>query len=63
MPKFPGIPEPNLDPATMLQSVLAMKQALETILGQRRGSRPASAVTWEDLVRLGIVEEAQIPRD
>lgn len=63
MPKFPGIPEPTTEPSTMLTTVQAIKQALEVILGQRRGSRRNSAVTWDDLVRLGIVEEGQVPRD
>jgi hypothetical protein len=47
----------------MMATVQALKQALETILGQRRGSRVTSAVTWQDLVDLGLIEVEQIPRD
>lgn len=63
MAKFPGIPEPSADPQALLATVQAMKVALETILGQRRGSKITSGVTWEDLVNLGIVEREQVPRD
>jgi hypothetical protein len=61
--KFPGIPEPTQDPEAMMATVQALKQATETILGQRRGSRVTSAVTWQDLVDLGLIEVEQIPRD
>ena len=63
MPKFPGIPEPTSDPSGLLTTLSACKQALEVILGQRRGSRRDSAVTWGDLVELGLIEENQVPRD
>lgn len=63
MPKFPGIPEPSADVESLLNTTQALKMAAEVILGQRRGSRRDSAVTWADLVRLGIVEEGQVPRD
>lgn len=63
MRKFPGIPEPAANLDALLNTAQSTKAALETILGQRRGSRRDSAVTWADLVALGIVEEAQVPRD
>ncbi len=63
MPKFPGIPDPTMEPEGMLQTVQALKQATETILGQRRGSRVTSAVTWQDLIDLGLIEREQVPRD
>lgn len=63
MPKLPGIPEPTVDPVALLATVQALKIAVETLAGQRRGSREVSAVTWDELVRLGVVEQGQVPRD
>lgn len=63
MPKFPGIPEPSADPEALLNTVQALKQAVETTLGQRRGSRVTSGVTWQDLIDLGLIEPDQVPRD
>jgi hypothetical protein len=47
----------------MFETVVTMKQAVETLAGQRRGSRGESAVTWNDLVDLGLITALQIPRE
>lgn len=47
----------------MFETVTTMKQVTETLTGQRRGSRAQSAVTWQDLVDLGLIEELQIPSE
>jgi len=61
--KFPGIPDPSRSVDGMFETVTTMKQVMETMAGQRRGSRPQSAVTWQDLVDLGLIEELQIPSE
>lgn len=61
--KFPGIPDPNRTVDGMFETVLTLKQLAETLSGQRRGSRGQSAVTWDDLVELGLIEELQIPTE
>ncbi|QIG66919.1 hypothetical protein EVB41_088 [Rhizobium phage RHph_TM3_14A] len=57
--KVTAIDEPNEDPRSLRNSVLQAKEAIEVITGQR-GAGPF--VTWEDLVRLGIVEQGDVPR-
>jgi hypothetical protein len=61
--RIPGIPDPARSVDGMFETLLTMKQAVETLAGQRRGSRAQSAVTWQDLVDLGLIEELQIPTD
>lgn len=61
--KFPGIPDPSRSVEGMFETVTTMKQVTETLTGQRRGSRPQSAVTWQDLVDLGLIEALQIPSE
>lgn len=57
--KVTAIEEPTADPRSLRNSVMQVKEAIEVITGQR-GSGPL--VTWEDLVRLGIVQESDVPR-
>jgi hypothetical protein len=61
--RLPGIPDPARSVDGMFETVTTMKQAVETLAGQRRGSRSESAVTWQDLVDLGLIEALQIPND
>lgn len=61
--RLPGIPDPARSVDGMFETVTTMKQAVETLAGQRRGSRGESAVTWQDLVDLGLIEVLQIPTD
>ena len=61
--RLPGIPDPSRSAEGMFDTVTTMKQAVETLAGQRIGSRGESAVTWNDLVDLGLIEALQIPRD
>lgn len=59
--RYPAIPEPSADPAALYQSVLELKQAVEILTQQRKPYRN-SAVTWGDLVTLGIIPESNVPR-
>jgi hypothetical protein len=41
---------------------MATKELVEALAGQR-GKPSEVAVTWGDLVRLGLIRQEQIPRD
>lgn len=51
---LPGIPQPQADFDSLVRSVDALKQAVE-VLGGARGDRLARAVTFLDLIDLGLV--------
>jgi len=54
------IPEPYEDVRSLRASVMALKELVETMAGQR--GAPTDAVpTWQDLVDLGITTESRIP--
>lgn len=53
-PGIPQIPQPVLDPRAQLQVLLALKQGMESLAG-RRGDPMGRAVTFNDLVALGLV--------
>lgn len=57
--KVTSIEEPSADPRSLRNSVMQAKEAIETLTGQRGGAGPL--VTWEDLVRLGIVQQSDVP--
>lgn len=59
--KYPPIPEPTTDPAALRQTGLALKESVETLTGTR-GNRELSAVSWGDLVDLGLILPSQVPR-
>jgi len=55
---FPSIPLPGVTPHAQQETLLALKQAIET-LGGLKGDGAASAVTFDDLVALGLVTREQ----
>lgn len=59
--KYPSIPEPLAEINSVRDSAAAMKETVE-ILTQQRGDRALSAVTWQDLLALGLISADQIPR-
>lgn len=59
--KYPPIPEPSTNPEALRRSDLALKETIEIMTGQR-GNRADATVTWQDLVDLGLIIPAQIPR-
>lgn len=59
--KYPAIPEPTVDPVSLRESAMATKQAFEILTGAR-GGKPNAAVTWQDLLDLGLVTKLQVPR-
>ena len=56
------IPEPYENLASLRTSALATKELVELLAGQR-GQAYTTAVTWGDLMRIGLIKEDQIPRD
>lgn len=58
--KYTSIPDPTNDPISLRNSVVALKQAFEQLSRQRKNV-PNAAVTWQDLVDLGLIKASQIP--
>ena len=62
MPNRPlvTIPDPTESPASLRTSVLALKELAE-VLGGQRGTSGMRAVTWNDLIRLGLATDTEQP--
>lgn len=56
---IPAIAEPTVDPKSLRNTTASLKEAVEVIAGQRG---PSPFVTWDDLVRLNIVSQADVPK-
>lgn len=56
--KYVSIPDPTLEAKSQQTCILALKENVEYLTGQR-GAPP---VTWDDLVRLGVVKQGDVPR-
>lgn len=59
--KYPAIPEPVANVESVRSTCAALKEGQE-ILTRIRGDRSASAVTWQDLLALGLITQAQMPK-
>lgn len=59
--KYPAIPDPILDLNSVREATAALKEGQE-ILTRIRGDRSLSAVTWQDLLALGLIKPDQIPK-
>jgi hypothetical protein len=55
-----SIPEPFESLGSLRQTAMATKEGLEMLQGVR-GTADDCAVTWGDLLRLGIVKKDQVP--
>lgn len=55
---YRSVPEPT--PDTIQQSVTALKDTVE-VLARQRAPVIASAVTFQDLIDLGLITAAQVP--
>lgn len=60
--KWPGISHPEMELASIHSTVLLLVDAMQLLQGQT-GGRYDVAVTWGDLLELGLITEEQIPRD
>lgn len=56
---IPAIPEPTDSTRSLRDTAMATKEAVEVIAGQR-GVSPFP--TWDDLVRLNLISQADVPR-
>ena len=57
-----AIPQPYEDVGSLYRTVLALKEMVEVLSGQR-GQAPDIAVTWQDLLDLQLVRKEDIPYD
>lgn len=58
--KYPGIPQPLAEVNSLQNTAQATKEAVE-IVTRQRGDRSLSAVTWQDLLALGLITPDKIP--
>ena len=56
------IPEPYADVGSLRATAMATKELVETLAGQR-GDATDVAVTWGDLIRLGMISRDRVPKD
>ena len=61
VPKYPAVSEPTTDGASLRESVLNLKEGVE-MLTRQRGDPIASAVTWADLSRWGLLTLPTYPK-
>ena len=57
---YPAIPDPEAEINSLLQTVQALKEAVE-ILTAQRVARANGVATLQDLVDLGLVEQDELP--
>jgi len=57
-----AIPEPYQTVESLHATAMGTKEAVEILLGQR-GNVLDEAITWGDLVALGIIKPDQVPKD
>lgn len=56
------IPEPYENLASLRASLQATKELVELLAGQR-GQAYTTAVTWQDLLDVGLIKHEQVPKD
>lgn len=59
--RYPAIPDPNAEINSVRDTAATLKETSEMLTGQR-GNRALSAVTWQDLLDLGLITPLQMPR-
>jgi hypothetical protein len=59
MANYPAIPDPTTEVESLQASMAAAKQFLEILSGQK-GIRLNAAVTWQDLVDLGLIKPDRV---
>ena len=59
--KYPAIPAPQADVVALRQTTEALKETAE-LLTLQRGDHLLGAVTWQDLIDLGLILSTQVPR-
>lgn len=61
MARKAAIPEPIAEINSVRATAAALKESVEVLQGIR-GDRTTAAVTWDDLLNLGLITAAQLPR-
>lgn len=56
------IPDPTEELGSLYRSVLAMKELVEVIAGQR-GAPVDCHPSWQDLIDIGLIKPDQVPKD
>lgn len=56
------VPEPYENVSSLRASVMALKELVEGLAGQRGGPVDI-AVTWGDLIDLGLIKPEQVPEE
>lgn len=59
--KYPAVGEPTTDTNSLRNAAVAVKEGYEILVGQR-GDPLMRAVTWGDLVALGLATADQVPQ-
>jgi len=59
--KYPAIPSPQAEVVSLRASSEALKETVE-MLTLQRGNHLNGAVTWQDLIDLGLALPTQVPR-
>lgn len=59
--KYPAISDPLSNINSLQSTTSALKEGYE-MLTRQRGNKALSAVTWEDLLRLGLITADKIPK-
>lgn len=59
--QFPAVPDPGVTTQGNHAALVALKQGYE-VLTDQRGDGTAAAVTWQDLVNLGLITPLQVPK-
>lgn len=59
--KYPAVPAPQADLVSLRQTSEALKETVE-MLTLTRGNHLQGAVTWQDLIDLGLCLPTQVPR-
>ncbi len=58
-----AIPDPQATIPSHQETLTAMKEVVDILAGQRRDDLVGrKAVTWDDLVALGLIQQDQVPR-
>jgi hypothetical protein len=56
-PNVPAIQKPTLDPTAVAQTVMTLTEGVNSLAGQS-GAPTARAVTFDDLIALGLVRKS-----
>lgn len=59
--KYPAIPEPVSDINSVRTATASLKEGFEILTGIR-GSKLSKAITYQDLLDLGLINITQVPK-